>query len=114
MVDGGKVIDFKEAVTRLAKSGKVTSRSKAIVLAERARNIHIEQIEESLKRHPELAILHQKGITSEHVALWLEMFPAMSLQELMAIIQYAVRRIRDGEDEKILEYLFQPLFPEQD
>lgn len=112
MVEGGKVIDFNEAVKRLAKSNRVVSKSKAIVLAERARNINIEQIEETLSRHPELAILHKKGITSAHIALWLEMFPAMSLQELMAIIQYAVQRIRDGEDEQILEYLFQPLLPE--
>ena len=113
MVEGGKVIDFKDAVRRLAKSGKVVSRSKAITLAERARSINIERIDEVLSRHPELAILHEKGITSEHIALWLEMFPAMSLQELMAIVQYAVQRMKDGEDEKILEYLFQPLFPEQ-
>lgn len=112
MTEGGKIIDFKEAVKRLAKSNKVASKTKAVVLAERVRTINMEQIEDLLRQHPELEVLRQKGITSKHIAMWLEMFPAMTLEELMSIVQYAVRKIKDGEDDRIIEYLFQPLFPD--
>jgi hypothetical protein len=107
MADSGRVIDFSEAVGRLRrkKAGQLDIR--ALARIDKTRTVAIEEIISALSQHPELDCLRDKGIGPYHLAAWLDKFPAMSLTELIAILQFAARKIESGEDGRIIEYLFQ-------
>ena len=84
----------------------------AITRIERARRFSPGEIEKALQENPDLELLREKGVDVSQIAAWLERFPAMSLQELIAILKYAVREVKSGGNDRIIDYLFQPLSPE--
>lgn len=112
MSGGAKIIDFQEAAKRLAKHRKVEPITTAITRIERAKRVTPEEIEKVLKENPDLEYLREKGVDISHISAWLERFPAMSLQELISILKYAVREVKAGGNDRIIDYLFQPLSPE--
>ena len=112
MSGGAKVIDFEEAAKRLGRKGKIEEKTLAIARIEKVNRVSPEEIERALQENPELELLRQKGIDIPHISAWLERFPAMSLQELIGILKYAVREVKEGGNDKIIDYLFQPLTSE--
>lgn len=112
MVNGAKIIDFQQAAKRLAGKRRMEPATTAITRVERARRVTPEEIDKALQENPDLEYLREKGITISHVSAWLERFPAMSLQELIAILKYAVTQVKSGGNDRIIDYLFQPLSPE--
>lgn len=112
MSGGAKIIDFQEAARRFAKTRKVAPITTAITPVPMAKRVSLDEIERVLQQNPELDYLREKGVDIRHIALWLERFPAMSLEELVGILQYAVREVKRGGNDRIIDYLFQPLAPE--
>lgn len=112
MSDGAKIIDFQEAAKRFGKTRKVAPITTAITPVQKARRVSLEEIERVLQQNPELDYLRVKNVDARHIASWLERFPAMSLEELVGILQYAVREVKKGGNDRIIDYLFQPLAPE--
>lgn len=112
MTDGAKIIDFQEAAKRLAKKRNIQPATTAITKVERAKRVSPEEIEQALEENPDLDYLREKGVDILHISAWLERFPAMSLQELIAILKYAVKAVKTGGNDRIIDYLFQPLSSE--
>lgn len=112
MTGGTKIIDFQEAAKRLRKNIKSTTKTTALTRIENVKRVSAEEIEQALKENPELELLREKGVDIDHISAWLERFPAMSLPELIAILKYAVRAVKTGGNDRIIDYLFQPLSPE--
>jgi len=112
MSDGAKIIDFQEAAERLAKKKNIQPITTAVTRIGRAKRVSPQEIEQALKENPDLDYLRQKGVDIQQIAAWLERFPAMSLQELIAILKYAVKAVKTGANDRIIDYLFQPLSSE--
>ncbi|MDY0041163.1 MAG: hypothetical protein RBS57_12695 [Desulforhabdus sp.] len=108
MSDGTKIIDFQEAAKRLGKKRNIQLLTTAITRIERAERVSPQEIQQALKENPDLDYLREKGVDISHISVWLERFPAMSLQELIAILKYAVRAAKTGANDNIIDYLFQP------
>lgn len=112
MSGGAKIIDFAEAARRLAKRRSVAAVTTAVTPVQKVQGVSPEAIERALQQNPELDYLREKGVDVRHIALWLQRFPAMSLEELVGILKYAVREVKRGGNDHIIDYLFQPLAPE--
>lgn len=112
MSGSGKIIDFEEAVRRLSPKRKPGTDMKAVARVTAKRTVSVNQVQRALSEYPELDSLQEEGIEARHIVAWLERYPAMSLNEFIAILRYAVQRQKDGSGMKITDYLFQPLMPE--
>ena len=110
MAGGAKIIDFQQAAKRLAKQRKVEPPPTAITRIEQVKRVTLEEIEKALREHPDLDYLREKGVDAAHISAWLERFPAMTLPELISILKYAVRQEKAGGNDRIIDYLFRPLY----
>ena len=107
-----KIIDFQEAARRLGKTRKDQPAATAITPVQKEKGVSMEENEKVLQQNPELHYLHEKGVDIRHISLWLERYPAMSLEDLVGILKYAVREVKKGGNDRIIDYLFQPLAPD--